>query len=211
MIRPASSQDENDRLKRQLAELRNENDSWSARHAKVRKERDCLKAELDEWKDGEGRRAAVLGRDLSGKSVSTETQKLLNAVAGHTENRENVRLRDELYKTKDCVQHVQRLAKEHIEDYETVVSAGRRGDLYLNHMDDSERKMRLRAMVRNTKVPGKFGWYQLGFQMGMLSAGRMYHDFAHAIDDEYDKYAECWCTPDDMRADARDMFPNCDA
>ena len=212
-------QDENDQLKRQLAELRKENDAWIASEndawiaclAKACKERDELKAELDEWKDGDGRRAAVLGRDLSGKPVSTETQKLLNAVAGHTESREIVRLREELYKTKDCLQHVQRLAKEHSEDYEAVVCAGR-GHNVLQSVDDPARKERLRAMILEARMPGQMGHYMFGFQKGMMAAGRIYRDFAHAADDEYDEYAEHWrtLTPDERREMAREIFPNGD-
>ena len=211
-------QDENDRLKRQLAELRKENDAelrkendaWIARLAEARKERDGLKKELDEWKDGEGRRAAVLGRDLSGRPVSAETQKLLNAVAGHTESREIVRLREELYKTKDCLQHVQRLAEEHSEDYETVVSAGRRGDDTLSYVKDPARRKRLQTMIRQSMMPGEMGDYYFGFQKGMLAAGRMYHDFAHAVDDEHDFACAYEVTPDERRANARDMFPSGD-
>ena len=179
---------------------------------KLRKERDGLKTELDEWKDGEGRRAAVLGRDLSGKSISTETQKLLNAMAGHTESREIVRLRDELYKTKDCLQHVQRLAKEHSDDYETVVCCNR-GHNDLQYVDNPERKERLRAMIREARLPGQFGIHTRGFQMGMLAAGRMYHDFAHAVDVEHPDDSNGYMyprTPDMQRADARGMFPSGD-
>ena len=229
-----SFQLENDRLKRQLAEVikerdghRAELDEWKEgavdndhlkrQVAKLRKERDGLKMELDEWKDGDGRRAAVLGRDLSGRPIGTETQKLLNAVAGHTESREIVRLREELYRTKDCLQHVQRLAEEHMlavlhsEDYEAVVCAGR-GHNVLQSVDDPARKERLRAMILEARMPGQMGHYMFGFQKGMMAAGRMYRDFAHAADDEYHEYAEYWrtLTPDERREMAREIFPNGD-
>ena len=223
-----SFQLENDRLKRQLAEVikerdghRAELDEWKEgavdndhlkrQVAKLRKERDGLKKELDEWQDGDGRRAAVLGRDLSGKPIGTETQKLLNAVAGHTESGEIIRLREELYRTKDCLQHVQRLAEEHSEDYEAVVCAGR-GHNVLQSVDDPARKERLRAMILEARMPGQMGHYMFGFQKGMMAAGRMYRDFAHAADDEYHEYAEYWrtLTPDERREMAREIFPNGD-
>ena len=65
-------------------------------------------------------------------------------------------------------------------------------------------------MIRQSMMPGEMGDYYFGFQKGMLAAGRMYHDFAHAVDDEHDFACAYEVTPDERRANARDMFPSGD-
>ena len=68
-------------------------------------------------------------------------------------------------------------------------------------------------MILVAKMPGQMGHYMFGFQKGMMAAGRMYHDFAHAVDVEHPDDSNGYMyprTPDMRRADARGMFPSGD-